>query len=224
MLSRQSRAWWLHVLFFISAAAFVLCLDIRPYPLDFLIKSVPAACLCLLVFLMTDGIRGKLLAAGFFCAAAGDMILEIDTGSLFVAGLTAFLIAHLFYMMVFTRRPCLTATRLWTVAAMLVYGCILGLYLYPSLSDMRIPVLIYLVIIMGMGAAAAIGGKNHFLAIAGAWLFILSDSLIAVDRFSFPVPKSSLLIMVLYYTGQYMIALGMLRTLPAKNNPPIDSL
>jgi uncharacterized membrane protein YhhN len=78
----------------------------------------------------------------------------------------------------------------------------------PHLGDMLIPVAAYLFIILAMGISAALGTANHFLVIAGALLFILSDSLIAINRFLTPVPLSDFLIMITYYLAQFFITFG----------------
>jgi len=84
----------------------------------------------------------------------------------------------------------------------------MGVQLFPHLGDMLIPVAAYLFIIFAMGISAALGAANHTLVIAGAGLFILSDSLIAINQFLTPVPLSDLLIMITYYLAQLFITFG----------------
>ena len=89
-----------------------------------------------------------------------------------------------------------------------IFGLVMGTVLFPRLGDMLIPVAAYLVIILGMGIAAALGTTNQNLVIAGALLFILSDSLIAINRFVAPVPMASYFIMITYYLAQLCITSG----------------
>lgn len=196
-------------LFLITALIFLALLNARPYPYDYLLKAIPVIILCAFAFFSFPGVKGKLMTLGFLFSAIGDIILELDTGSLFVFGLCAFLVAHLFYIASFIQKKKTTKPRRIISSCILIYGICLGGYLFPYLGDMQIPVMIYLCIIMGMGISAAIGGDNHPLTIAGACFFILSDSLIAVNRFLFPIPASSLFIMTTYYSGQLFIAAGV---------------
>ena len=97
----------------------------------------------------------------------------------------------------------------------------MGQQLFPHLGDMLTPVAAYLFIILVMGISAALGAANHALVIAGALLFILSDSLIAMNRFLTPVPLSGFLIMMTYYLAQFSITFGSLKQGPGgtlKNN------
>ena len=80
--------------------------------------------------------------------------------------------------------------------------------MFPHLGDMLIPVAVYLLIILGMGISAALGTTNHSLVVVGAALFIISDSLIAINRFLVPVPLSGLLVMTTYYMAQFLITYG----------------
>ena len=113
-----------------------------------------------------------------------------------------------FYITVFLKKPAIKGPRALIALVAIIYGLVLGWFLVPHLGDMRVPVMVYLCIILGMGVAVAVGTANHFVVIIGACFFILSDSLIAVNRFLVPISASSLLIMTTYYTGQFQLAFG----------------
>lgn len=49
---------------------------------------------------------------------------------------------------------------------------------------------------------------------AGALLFLLSDSVLAANRFHAPVPASGYIVWVAYYSGPVLIALGCTRAFP----------
>jgi uncharacterized membrane protein YhhN len=123
-------------------------------------------------------------------------------------GLGAFLVAHLFYIAAFTKVIQCKGPRAMVAAGIMVYGCLIGFVMVPNLGDMLVPVVAYLLVIVAMGVLAALGGANHWLVVAGACLFIASDSLIAVNRFIVPVPSSGLLIMGTYYPAQLLITTG----------------
>jgi uncharacterized membrane protein YhhN len=95
--------------------------------------------------------------------------------------------------------------------AIIIYGLVLGVVLIPNLGSMLIPVVAYLLVILTMGISATLGADNHFLIITGACFFILSDSIIAVDKFLTPISFSSFWIMTTYYSAQFCIISGSLK-------------
>lgn len=202
-----------HILFFSMALTYIAFLWSRPYPLDFMVKSIPIFCLAILTFVLVPGPRGKLMTSGFLFSGAGDVILAINQGQYFVYGLSAFLVAHIFYIIAFLSGGMIkmTLVRKAAAAAMVVYGSTLGVVMLPGLGEMTFPVLIYLAVILVMGVSACAAGTNHGLIIAGAALFIVSDSLIAINKFLTPIPAASLFIMTTYYAGQFLICRGVIK-------------
>lgn len=194
--------------FFCFAVLFIATLNLSPYPFDYLIKAIPVLSLAVLALVNIPGRKGKLIGVGLLFSGAGDIILQLDGGKYFIYGLGAFLIAHLFYIAAFIRQPEISRARLPVPLVICVYGVIMGFILFPHLGDMLIPVAVYLLIILGMGISAALGTTNHSLVVVGALLFIISDSLIAINRFLVPVPLSGFLIMTTYYMAQFLITYG----------------
>jgi uncharacterized membrane protein YhhN len=147
------------------------------------------------------------LAVGLVLSLAGDILIEWS----FVAGLAAFLLAHVAYIAAFladTKRP-----RLLRAAPIAAYGAGMTAFLWPGLGDMRPAVMAYVVAICSMvwRAAARVGRSgvarpDEWAALAGAILFALSDTLVAFDRFHTPVPYARIPIILLYWAGQAGIA------------------
>lgn len=164
-------------------------------------------CLALWVLRAPKSVYRDRLAVGLALSLAGDVLIE---GS-FIAGLVAFLLAHVAYTAAFvsdTTRPCLL--RAVPVA---VYAAGLTTFLWAGLGDLRPAFLAYALAISTMlwRAAARIGHRGaptggEWAALGGAILFALSDSLIALDRFHAPIPAASVPIMLLYWAGQLGIA------------------
>ena len=198
----------LYSIFIIFALLFLATMHMSPYPLDYLVKTIPILCLAVLAFSNIPEIKGILIGVGLLFSGCGDVLLHIDGVAYFVYGLGSFLIAHLFYIAALIRQPAITRSRLPVLLSIGLYGVIMGVQLFPHLGDMLIPVATYLFIILAMGISAALGTANHTLVIAGALLFILSDSLIAINRFLTPVPLSDFLIMMTYYLAQFFITFG----------------
>ena len=162
------------------------------------------------------------LMIGMVFAIVGDSCLMIREVDLFAAGLGAFLIMQLCYSRAFwLSGVSLTARRaVWlTAAAFAVYD---GIYLTllrpvfvqnPALTGLWWPVVGYMVCLSLMGTLAIRRGKTpgYGWVAAGALLFILSDSLIAIDKFLTPIAGATWLIMSTYAATQYLIVLGMIR-------------
>ena len=82
--------------------------------------------------------------------------------------------------------------------------------LAPSLNDMAIPVYVYLTVITTMGIMATFRDSSNMLVLCGAILFIVSDSMIAINKFSMPIIASDYFIMITYYLAQFLIVNGFI--------------
>ncbi|MCL4870195.1 MAG: lysoplasmalogenase [Anaerolineae bacterium] len=196
-------------LFFLNAAAYLAFLPQLPYKGDYLVKSLPIFCLAGYTVWQGEGAAAALLFVGLLFSAGGDVALALDRRRYFVIGLSLFLIAHLFYLAAFSRE--LTQIRLNLGAGViLLLALAMGGWLWPVLGKLRLPVMLYLLVISLMGVAAAFHPRALPYLFPGAVLFILSDALIATDKFRRPVPYAQYLIMSTYYLGQLGIVLGVI--------------
>lgn len=164
-----------------------------------------------------------MLAALFF-SLLGDALLmfqDVDD-SYFIAGLGAFLGAHIFYITAFTRtyleQHAIPFLRRFGWALILVVGY--GMYFFNLIKDdlggMLGPVMIYTLVIIVMLLIALnrfekVGTASFWLITAGALLFVASDSLLAYNKFVRSVEMSHLLIMGTYGLAQLGITLGGVR-------------
>jgi uncharacterized membrane protein YhhN len=152
------------------------------------------------------------IAVGLLLSAVGDVAIERH----FVAGLVAFLFAHVAYSAAFLSD---TWRARWARAVpVAAYAAGFTLLLWPGLGPLRPAFLAYALAIGTMlwRAAAGVGhrgapSRGEWAALAGAVLFAASDSLIALDRFRAPIPGASVAIMLLYWAGQSGIAWSVLR-------------
>lgn len=155
-----------------------------------------------------------ILAALIF-SWAGDVVL----GFSFIAGLACFLLAHVMYLIAFFRTRGTGSVFFrcfYLLFPVILYGTGLMYLLYNNLDGMRLPVIIYTIVILTMLVAAIsrYGKVNRFsfiLVLAGAILFVISDSLIALNRFGFPFMFSGIAVMTTYITAQYLIVAGVLK-------------
>jgi alkenylglycerophosphocholine/alkenylglycerophosphoethanolamine hydrolase len=198
----------------LAAAGYLVGLG-RDWPvLRLAAKPIPVACLLAWVLAADPDRYGRLVAAGLALSMAGDVLLEFP--SLFLAGLGAFLCAHISYIMAFltdTRRPALAWTLPFAVWLGVVYATIRS-----GLDGMTGPVSLYVLAIgvMMWRAAALVGGTGSprpagMAGLAGAILFGLSDTLIGLDRFRMPIPGVRYPIILLFWAGQLGLALSCQR-------------
>ena len=154
--------------------------------------------------------------AGLILSLAGDIALLWPKEG-FLPGLIAFLLAHLAYLVAFTRVQRFAARPVVFVGYAVVAGLILW-QLWPGVpTALRIPVLAYVLCLASMAAQAAVlwlasrdnlseEPRNRILAVGGA-LFVLSDALLDTNKFgATPLPAASLSILATYWAAQWCIA------------------
>lgn len=145
----------------------------------------------------------------------GDVFLMMN--DMFVAGLASFLIAHIFYITAYQKTGA-SKGRIKPIelAAFALYGFTLIWVLYPGLGGMLIPVLAYALVLLTMGVwafkrrGATVIASFRYVSV-GVILFVISDSLIAVNKFTFDVPGERLLVMSTYIAAQFLIVQGLLK-------------
>ena len=150
-----------------------------------------------------------LIVLGLVFSLAGDVFLMLP-GDRFVQGLVSFLVAHLCYIAAFAS----SAGARWTprlFVPYLLYDLVFMALLWPGLGPLAAPVTVYAAVLVGMGWQAAErwavfrSGPALGAAVGGA-LFVLSDSVIAINRFVAPFRASRLIIMTTYIAAQWLIA------------------
>jgi uncharacterized membrane protein YhhN len=95
----------------------------------------------------------------------------------------------------------------------LLYGVVMLRVLLPGLGRMKAPVIVYMLVIILMAWQAlnrwiGTGQEGSALAFAGALLFVISDSILALNRFKRRFPSAQLYIMSTYFMAQWLIALS----------------
>jgi uncharacterized membrane protein YhhN len=178
-----------------------------------ILKVMPLTCLIGWVVATARDGYARLILAGLIFSLAGDVLLEISD-DLFVPGLVAFLIGHLWYIVAFLR-----ATRALNPIRLLIFAAwVIAAYLtlLPNLKDMALPVAAYVTVIGVMmwraSARVGAGGRStpdQWAALIGAILFGLSDTLLALDKFNAVLIGPGFTVIVLYWLGQSGIALSV---------------
>lgn len=167
----------------------------------------------------------KWIIAALVFSWLGDVLLmfQQEQPIFFLLGLSAFLIAHIFYIIFFhqVRINEQVKSRWWLAAIVVVYYAVLMVVLYPKLGDMKVPVPVYGIVISFMLLLALHmlyikNSKAGQLMMAGAVLFILSDSVLAINKFYQPFEAAGLVIMLTYGMAQLLITKGAIAYIHSK--------
>ena len=217
----QSRVAWLEVLVLESAALATLS-ALGMLPLHFLFK--PLTLILAIIFVATravsTGARGlfdsKLLVALLF-SLAGDVFLMLPGNQPlaglppFILGLGSFLVAHVFYIALFRQGQAWFPSKR-ALLIVLGFGAAMYAIVWGGLGDpvLKVAVAAYVTVIslmaaQAIGRAVTLGDNASRWVAVGACVFMLSDSLIAINKFVAPVALSSLWILVTYYAAQMLI-------------------
>lgn len=177
------------------------------FPGRFAVKA--GSIVALSVFAWANGHRG--LSAGLLLSSAGDALLDLGPG-LFIAGLIAFLCAHLTYTATFLierrRERQFSAGRIAAMAGVIAFTALFGGWLAPAAGALALPVACYIVAITAMVLSSLAGRfESNWVAI-GAVLFLISDAILATDKFRAPLPMRDYSVWCSYYAGQFLIAVG----------------
>ena len=156
---------------------------------------------------------------GLLCSLVGDVAL-LWPGQGFLPGLVSFLLAHIAYLLAFTRRVRFAQRP----GSFVVYAAVAALILsvlWPGVPGaLRAPVVVYVVALSAMAAQAALlwrsgAARGAVVALGGA-LFMSSDALLAINKFMLPLPAASLWILATYWAAQWCIASWLA---PAERRP-----
>jgi uncharacterized membrane protein YhhN len=182
----------------------------QPYPGSIALKALSIAPLAWLAFQHLPAPERWWLGTALSFATLGDILLDLP-GNYFVQGLAAFLVTQLLYAGLFARhwqRP-LRLPALGIVV--LLFSLTLTIWMLPGLGKLTIPVLCYIGALTLMAESAILANFKQRWIVWGAILFLLSDSLIGVNRFKLALPLRDYLVWATYYFGQCGITLGYLR-------------
>lgn len=158
----------------------------------------------------------------------GDIFMMFQGKEIFfILGLGSFLLAHIFYIVSFTRRKdgkgkgFVLSQPLW-MFPFLIFGGGLYYWLYPDLGEMKAPVVLYATAITMMAITALdrkgrVNDLSFRYIFIGAVLFVISDSLIALNVFKGGLNYEAFFIMAFYCLAQWLIVLGALHFIKGKS-------
>ncbi len=206
------------LIFFILVALVDLFFVASPACNQFRIFSKPLLMPVLAVFLVGSGLtsaRKKMLLAGLAFATAGDiLLLKMESTPYFMGGLISFLLTHICYVFYFasfkSSEKKLYQQYPFLFILILMYAGTLIYFLYPHLGTMLVPVIVYTVVLMSMLIACLYAyygfrKETRNLFLGGSVLFVLSDSVLAVNTFHTAFSGAGIIIMSTYCAAQALI-------------------
>jgi len=207
--------------YFLNGTICLILLNQSAFWPGFISKALIIPLLMILLLVSFRNIKNRIhffLFAGLVFSWVGDMVLGLSAknGNIFILGLASFLFAHIMYILVFLLTPgknYIQKHRLYILIPIAVYGIALVSYLFNDLSEMRIPVILYTIVILTMLAGAInrkekVNMMSYTMVLAGAIFFVISDSVIALNKFSIKFESSETIIMSTYIVAQYLIVAG----------------
>ena len=175
----------------------------------------------LLLFSKTIKPGKVLLVTGLFFSWAGDIFLMLESKNalFFIAGLVCFLTTHIFYIIYFLRiqsqQISLLKRQPLLILLVVGYGFSLVWLLFPHLGELKLPVIIYAAVICTMLLCSLhvftkVKSPDNLFYLVGAIAFVLSDSLLAFNKFYQPFSYAGIFIMLTYCVAQYFIVRGFI--------------
>ncbi len=166
---------------------------------------------------LSGPIRILTILALAFSLVGDVLLLFVENDALFfMLGLVSFLLAHITYILVFLKHRNPSKNPFGFLIILLIYAFGLFYLLKDGLGDLLIPVIIYMMAILAMATTAFLReGKatplSYTFVFIGAILFMVSDSILALNKFYQPIPFSDISIMLTYGLAQYLIVFGLLK-------------
>ena len=218
MLTKTEKKF--SVIFLIIVLAEIICANTNSLTmLHYFTK--PAILIALIVFYLSQckNLEAKtkwLTFLALLFSLLGDILLMFDNKSenFFISGLIAFLTAHVMYILVFLKKKKLTKHTAIFVILLLIYALVMFYFLKNGLGDLLIPVIVYMAVILSMILTAFLRKESvpkisYYLVFVGALFFVISDSILALNKFYKPLPFEGISIMFTYALAQLFIVLGI---------------
>lgn len=191
--------------------------------LEYLLKPAIVGTLICQVISFKKSVRPikQLLLSGLIFSLIGDILLMFASQAFnfFIAGLIAFLVAQIFYCLLFGKQIQLKKIEpkffIISLTLLIIYFAIILSILAADLENLLVPVILYMMAILTMALLAL--NRRHQVTITsyqwvmiGAMLFVISDSVLAINKFHTPIPMSGFCIMLSYSLAQFFITEGVL--------------
>lgn len=202
-------------IFILLSILYLICILFDSAALVFYLKPLLLLPLIVATFISINFKNKIILLVALVFSWIGDILLlfVFKDAIYFILGLVAFLTAHIFYIVLFIKEIKKANGKIEFKKGLILIAIYLStmlLILIPHLGGLIVPVIIYAFVISTMLYMAYLL-SFHWPKPASAYLltgaisFILSDSILAFDKFYQPVPMPALLIMATYLYAQWAL-------------------
>lgn len=208
------------VLYFVVGAINLTAILLGWVQLDQFTKPLLMPILIYYLLLSASGVISLprlLTAVALIFSWIGDVVLMFDNGrNFFLAGLGAFLIAQLTYAYALSKASFKKITFEWKpILPLLLYGFLLLLALVRNSGNLAPAITIYGICILIMLSVARLrrwgtNTESYKFAFIGAFLFVISDSILGLNRFVYNIPVGDFFVMATYIPAQYYLVRGLL--------------
>jgi uncharacterized membrane protein YhhN len=212
------------ILFFIVALGELIAIAAKLEWLGMVCKPLIMVTLGVYYLASAGADRSFVVLLAIVFSLAGDTALMFDSVNsiYFIIGLLSFLISHVFYIIAYRQHQndksadALQGIRKLRAAFPIVLaGTGLVVILYPVLGALKFPVIVYalVLVVMVLNALFRLGRTSvisFWFVFIGAMFFMVSDSLLAFNKFLSPIAHSGLLIMSTYISAQFLIIEGLI--------------
>lgn len=165
-----------------------------------------------LLLLETDT-YALLIVSAITLGVLGDICLIIRHRAGFIAGMVAFLVGHLIYLLAFFQHPFQPDEWAISFALLLFISSHFFRYLLPSINGpLKYAVGAYMIVLVAMTSLAlSVKIDNQATLIGlGAILFLVSDIFVGINRFKKAEFRNRLIGLPLYYAGQFTLATSII--------------
>jgi uncharacterized membrane protein YhhN len=209
-INGKAQYWGYIFIYFAAALAFLILMAMSMGGIGrTILKAIPVGTLLVLVLRDMRGFVRICLAGALFCSVCGDILLDLPYANLFIFGLIAFLVGHLFYTLLFFRNAkSPNGFKKWIIVGLVVFtGVMIWIFrgIPPSLFG---PVVLYILVIVTMSIGALLVPAANHMLFGGALLFIASDVILAVNKFLFIIPYGRVINIGLYFIAQFVIVMA----------------
>ena len=149
-------------------------------------------------------------------SVVGDILLMFVEchPNFFIGGLIAFLLVHLTYIKLFYKKLNSLLKPFGFLTILIFFSIGLFYLLKDNLNDLMVPVIIYMLTILVMVTTAylrkgSVNSISYILVFIGALSFLVSDSLLALNKFYVPFSFANFFIMTTYAMAQLSIVFGI---------------
>ena len=187
-----------------------------------------------LLFIVVVNFKGniakevKLLIFALVFSMLGDILL-MPLFDNFILGLLSFLTGHFFYIILLSNLNSgdfitgLKKDKSKTLLLIFIYLALV-LFLISSMNSKHVDLILIIAVVFyatiitlmtlnSLSLYNNIKQKKEAIILIGAILFMLSDSLIAINKFVTEIEFSGFYIMTTYCAAQFLIVLGVMKTL-----------